>query len=754
MTLHLHHLAGCTPAPLAYYLKALGILRVLAEQTPDSQARGWWQDEHFCLLSTLERAELERFLLTGYAPTAFVSPWNKGSGFYRQDDPALDPIERSTAARFAPFRAGIAAARGPLAQIAAADAAIRQLKTTTKVKKGMSDAEKRTARARESDLEHKRELALAEKNFKALKAELFTPFLRSWRGPHRRWLDAAMVLLDDGRAAWPSLLGTGGCDGRLDFTNNAMQRLGDLFDLAAPDGRCKPAATELLAHSLWDTPTDGLLCGAAIGQFLPGGAGGANSSSGPGGDSLVNPWDFILMLEGALLFSARSTRRLDPFATSRASAPFAVRAHAAGHGTRGHEKADRGEQWMPLWSNPTSLADLEAMIGEARLQLGRQVAHRPIDVARALSRLGATRGITAFNRFGYLERNGQSKIAVPLGRLGVYSRPRAHLIDDLAPWIDRLQRLARDQHAPRRLVLAEGGLADAVFAALTHDDAPPRWQAVLLAAGSVEALQASGTAFKAGPLPPLAPEWIVAADDGTVEWRLACALGSAAASYDATRRPHDPVRHHWLPLQPGGRRFLEQDKHLRRDSRVVMMGRDPVADFGALVQRRVIEAAQHGQRRLPLVSARGCDAHPADLAALLAGEVDLERVSILARSLMAVRWERCASAPCAQARRDPWPDEAWIAVRLCCLPWPLETQRSIPVDEGTIRRLLAGDAAGAVALALRRLRSAGLRPPLRAAFADAATAKRWAAALAFPVSQRCARAMAQRFDPQQHKELT
>jgi len=46
MTLHLHHLTGCSPTPLANYLKALGILRLVAEQS-DASARGWWQDEHF-----------------------------------------------------------------------------------------------------------------------------------------------------------------------------------------------------------------------------------------------------------------------------------------------------------------------------------------------------------------------------------------------------------------------------------------------------------------------------------------------------------------------------------------------------------------------------------------------------------------------------------------------------------------------------------------------------------------------------------
>ena len=56
MTLHLHALKGCSPVPLANYLKALGILRLVVEQRADPDARGWWQDEHFCLLSNLGRS--------------------------------------------------------------------------------------------------------------------------------------------------------------------------------------------------------------------------------------------------------------------------------------------------------------------------------------------------------------------------------------------------------------------------------------------------------------------------------------------------------------------------------------------------------------------------------------------------------------------------------------------------------------------------------------------------------------------------
>jgi CRISPR-associated protein Csx17 len=176
-------------------------------------------------------------------------------------------------------------------------------------------------------------------------------------------------------------------------------------------------------------------------------------------------------------------------------------------------------------------------------------------------------------------------------------------------------------------------------------------------------------------------------------------------------------------------------------------GRDTLADLAALVERRLIEVAQRGERMLQLIAAPGCGAHPADLARLIAGNVDWARVSALARALMAVRWDRWRSPRSEPVPRGEWPDEAWMALRLVHLPWKLDDIGSIGADESILRRLVAGDGGTAVETALRRLRAAGLRPPLQGACADPAIARRWAAALAFPISRDCAHAMALYFEP-------
>src|SRR5690606_22539753 len=112
------------------------------------------------------------------------------------------------------------------------------------------------------------------------------------------WLDAA-VLLTEASPKYPPLLGTGGNDGRLDFTNNFMQRIVTVVD--PETGHAREGAAALLALALFGEAQPGIPS-AAIGQFAPGMAGGTNQTSGFDAKALVNPWDFILMLEGALLF--------------------------------------------------------------------------------------------------------------------------------------------------------------------------------------------------------------------------------------------------------------------------------------------------------------------------------------------------------------------------------------------------------------------------------------------------------------------
>jgi CRISPR-associated protein Csx17 len=316
--------------------------------------------------------------------------------------------------------------------------------------------------------------------------------------------------------------------------------------------------------------------------------------------------------------------------------------------------------------------------------------------------------------------------------------------------MNQLDRRSRDKNAPARLGQAEKRLADSVFAALTHDYTPERWQAILLAASDIETLQATGSAIEAGPIPSLRPEWVSAIDDGSPEVQIALALGSSAADYKRGR-PVDSVRHHWLPLEDGARRFKISDKRLVNDVRVVASGRDAIRDLASVVERRLIEAGTNGERGSRLIAAPGCGARLDDLAAFLAGQLDVEKIAGLARAFMAIRWDRWRSEylpkQSPQTNHDAQPDEAWLAIRLACLPFALGPGQDIPADERIVRLLNVNNASRAIEIARNRIRSVGIRPPFQFGTADPETARLWAAALAFPINHPTAMKIVSLLDP-------
>ena len=774
--IHVHQLDGCSPSPLAHYLKALGILRLVSEQT-DTDARGWWDGNHFKLATKLTCDELERFFLYDYEPTLLVFPWRNCARFFSDKNPGLSSLEDSTSRRFAGFRSGIEDGRSQFESLLPLPKSLRarspgiedgrsQLESLSKAHKKIRDIEAE-AKKNGGNESNSARLNDAKKRFDLLEADRIPKFRLNWRGAHREWMDAAMVLGDDGTPKYPALLGTGGNDGRFDFANNFMKRIGEVFDLSSDDGRPRSVAPAWISGALWGQPVPGNLRGKPIGQYLPGTAGGANNGNGPDSDSMVNPVDFILMLEGTIAFTSNASRRFGLSESSHAASPFVVDAcgaayaSASTHDERNKKGKQGGEQWMPLWSRPLSYGELRRLLAEGRAQVGVKAAREPLDLARAVRRLGTARGIKAFERYGYIERNGQANLAVPLGRFDVAERQSERLacIDDLDSWLRRLRREARDRNAPSRLVTVEKRLVDSLFAVAGHPQSSECWQRVLVHLAEVEGIMVHGSGFGAQPVPRLRPEWVAVSYDNTPEFRLALTFALQARGFRREQgTPVDPVRQHWLPLdrkRPSRFAVTGTGSATRLDisPEVVMRGRRGLDDAIALVERCLVEASQRESRHLPLKAAPRAAASIADLTALLAGDVDLDRSLTLARALMALNRRAWAERyiPMELPRASGWPDDAWLAIRLCALPWPLETRSGFKLDIGAdpviFRRLAAGDAGTAIELALRRLRAAGVCCTMRTGTTPPETARRWAAALSFPITQRTAKQFLYRLDP-------
>lgn len=684
-------LTGCTPTPLAHYLKALGVFRVISEQA-DSGARGCWRDDVFELHSSLDAEALTGFLLGHYAPTPLVAPWNGGSGYYANDTKTgIDAIAASTLPRLQAYAETIRSCQEILA------------------KAGLKSSPK------DED-----------------KATLLT-LCRNMLPDHSLgWLDAAYSLTRVG-PKYPPLLGTGGNDGRLEFTNNFMQRLVDVMD--PETGAATPQSAGWLQAALFGSRVNGLLGDKPIGQFLPGAAGGANASSGFGGDALINPWDFILMLEGAVIFAGTVTRRLASAGAGVLSYPFTVRGADAGYGTAGSGDAGatRAETWVPLWENSASYREVEVLFAEGRATVGQRVARDGVDFARAVRRLGVDRGITAFQRFGYMKRNGQAYLAASLGRWDVPRRPSGQvgLIDDIDAWFGGFERLARGKTAPASLDRAARRIREAIMGVCLHDTAA-HWQEVLSALGGAEAALVHAPKTTAGsnltPLPSLNSGWLRACDDDSPEFRLAVSLASV---YD---KDLGGLRANMVPLDAKSS-WPKFDTVKMDQPRVVWGEADLCTNLIAVLERRCLDARRLGLDALPLAGSR--HARLDDISAYIYGELNEAKLETLLWGLNAVRIPPHSFF----GDRRPVLPAGYGLLKLVHLPHPLEAAaEAVPVDiphEAEIVRLAAaGRMAEATRLAAQRLRGSGLKPAVDALHETPETARRIAAALLFPVSEQ------------------
>jgi CRISPR-associated protein Csx17 len=653
-------------------------------------------------------------------------------------------------------------------------------KTAKELEKKLKLAENRA----KGDKQLKVRIAEAKAHFKAIQGEtkdrLIAELRARWGVEARQWMDAAISLDEKGEAGFTSIFGSGGNDGRMEYTKNLRYHLDALFDIGRGDARNDTAAR--LKAAMFGTPTN-LLVNKAVGQFFPGRAGGTNMGTGFTGGAGINSWEFVLMLEGAVALVAGMSRRGD-VGNVRVSSPFWVAGASSGFGSASErEECPRGEQWLPLWSQPVRYDELVELIREARAQVGRRRATQAADLVRATARLGLARGIDSLQRFAYLRRYGQSSLAVSAGRFRVASRSNQPLVDDeIADWIDRLGRQAREKNAPRSLGVIAQRTQEALFTVCRQEATTTMWREFLVTLGDAElVLLRTGKSPARRPLPRLSSAWVAAVDDGTQQGRMALRLALALASQHRAREQEnapfvDSVRQHFLPLDDGDKqrpRFRLDDKgRVLRDPEHVCVGRDLVTDAIALVERRSIWARVSSNKRdrapgLPLEAARGCEVTPEDIAAWVRGEVSDEAVLRIARPLLALNWSEVAQRGSGvPIEHEGEPDPVQMLFRLAHLPFDVPIQESdgrtvsevtVRLDPEPLRRLAAGDLDGALRVAIRRLDASGLRPVFRRGAATPALARRLAASLAFPISRndaaRAARLVCKPYDVKNAEDL-
>lgn len=703
---HQLQLEGCAPEPLMSYLKALGIFRLVAEQK-DKDARAWWHNDGFLLRSTLDHDALLEFFLEEYRPTPIVSPWNSRyrTGVIKGDKTGLDVIlDAAAGERFSDYREIIT----------------------------------RTRQLLEQETEKDRILTICRNTFPDHVLE---------------WLDATYVLMAS-RPSYPPLTSNGGTLGTSssgDISMNFAKNLIDALDL----GRRRRGASEnsprdLLSSSIFNDGSPSLPESSG-GQFQPGGW-GPNASVGFQGSSLVNPWDFVLMTEGALLFAGALARRLSSESRSKAVFPFTVDTSAAGYSTpisSEYGSASRAEFWAPLWDRPAVLDELLHTAAEGRAQLGRRQASDGVGFVRAIAGLGTERGVVSFQRFGFFQRTGlDGVIATPIGKFYNMPEPKSEILFDLDPWLENLRRRASDRNTPSGLGTLLRQIDQAIFEFCLRGQERDL-QNVLIALGHAERWLATSSLRKATypvlPLNSLSREWLRYADDQTPEFRLARSLASILHSPAEGKPQVGPVRENLEPVESRQRTDWKEGS-----TSFVRTSGDVLSHLLAVLERRCLEGRMQGLEHLPLASAHS--ARLTDITAFLNGGVDVRRMADLVLPLSLVRYRRPPET--RQDTEQPAPFDlpaAYAAMKLTLLPGKFVCpefgdDKDIKMESQMLAMLHAGRVNDAYRAAYRRLTASGLRTlSANPGIADRSEqGRRLAAALLFPLDTGTHKALAGR----------
>lgn len=750
-------LDGCPPEPLIGYLKALGVLRLVSEQK-DPEAGGFWADGVFKLTTALGRDGVVAFFRDEYKPTPLLAPWNGGSGFYIKLDldrflesggkevafksrdvvDAINALQSADTARLAPYREQIHQTKQALGKLAAR---VNFAEALTEPLKKWPDAKTKPAQKKVKDdatkvLNAMMLFRLGEETFsigKAAKDE----FVSDLRGKVLTddglfWLDAALAMRTGqkkNRTESPTL-GSGGNIGNSDFSARFAQLLPEVMPLQSGD-RVPAGSVAWLSAALFGIPAPQLEK-VSVDQFDPGKAGGANGTQGMEAAPTLNPWDYLLMMEGALALAGNTSRRLGA-GRAGVSFPFVVRSSSAGHGSVGIDNT-RGEAWLPLWSAPALFSEVALLLSEGRAEVGRARAWSGLTFAQAVAGLGVDRGIQSFVRYEFQERLGQSYIATPVGRFDVpkVATSGVELVRELNEWLDifryvcRMKKEGAEKDPPPRFPTACRRIEAAIFDFCKYGGSE-RLANILAALGNAERVLAVGNAKPEDrrmrqPLSGLASGWLMAASDGSAEFSLARGV---AFLYPGTKGT-GPVRQYLEPAEynPKFRSWSWGE----RGGHVVWGGRDLVRNLGAVVVRRLMDSEKSGEPIPPFGSP-----YPvalSDITTFLNREIDDDKFEDLLWGLSLIdrgqEWEPpSAGGPAELLRAYAITKLTLLPGRLCWEPAPdgeavLQLKRAsadetvsgitVKPELAIAAKLRAGDVQGACEVAVRRLRASGFSP--------------------------------------------
>jgi CRISPR-associated protein Csx17 len=728
-----HRLLGCSSIPLSNYLKAIGVLRIVSEQA-DSQARGWWSGDVFHLETILSEEMLLSFFLEQYQPTPIVVPWS-GSDFFES---SCDAQPKDFHARWPENRQRYCPTANLIIEAILVTDSLRLSEYRTVIKSVFS-VMKNAKISLKSEIEGPKG--------EPMKRLLLTELRNTLPDKMVQWIDSAVVI-DTDSFVFNSLLGSGGgSDGNSHFSDNFMQsvwicfkdfewqRKGPIYAAGGIFSTDDAIKTSIFGGFSINT----LISGRSPGLFSSQDVGGPNSTAGFEANASFNPWNYIFLLEGAMVFSGTLAKRAGFHNSTDASFPFSTRLSSAGAGSLIASENSGREMWLPQWSTPIQYKELHSFISEGRMSLGSRYASTGLDAARAVGLFGIDRGIKQFQRIGIVRgRVGGDNYnsAIDLGKWAPTPQPQVELLHDIDSWLDSFRRAAASENAPSQARRALRRLETSIFELCKHPG-PLSLQVVLSSLGEAESVLATSTKWRTEsnvrPFPTLSVDWLNQSDDGSAEFRLAA---SVAAIYTPEI---GNMRQHLVPVDSSGRwpAWIEIGPDILN---VVWTAGSLESNLIAVIQRRNILAQRQGNRSTggTLVFPGNSRSYATlrDIQAFIQSKVQDERIASLVRGLVLIDWRNVL--PNRNPNEDPQsidlkPDALYSILKLCHSPHPIRGN-DVSLEPAILRLAIANRLGDATQLAARRLLASNLPPSIRMATRQGANSRRIVAATLFPIT--------------------
>jgi CRISPR-associated protein Csx17 len=773
-------LNGCRPEPFSSYLKSLAVLRLVGEQK-DPDISGMWSVDRLTINSSLDESALVDFFLNEYSPTPIVSPWNGGSGFYQGDDKSgLNAILKDSSPRFDLYRKTIEEIQ-TWQELPREDVNIGEM-----MRQISGEVEKKKGKAKQKLLELISNLreAIDQPMFKGIDVagctiedvhikiagigdssnpngadnsikellklvrKLKTEFNTISRGDNKsyiiracrnrldpkavEWVDVAALIDPDGNARYPPIMGSGGNEGRFEYSKEFMSNL----EAMVIDQNGKANSRELLKNALFGNPASGLVR-SPIGKFNPGRSGGFNQGFGiEQKDFPINPWEFILLMEGSIFWSSSIGKR-QGISSGVSRSPFTVAISPIGYSSSSQNDKNSSEIWAPLWKNPVKISELKAFFKEGRSYLGKRPARTGLEFAESVSSLSVDRGISEFVRYTILKRRGDSFITVPSGRFKVKLRKEADLVRELNPILSRVDSFLREfkPAPPAELAACRSSIDERIFGVLSRGGASEMIK-LLSAIGTLEKAIAKRDHTKkpmiSGPLSGISSRWLTMANDGSTEFKIAAALASIGPTGKV-----GSIRANIEPVDPG-----KPFRWSNGRGQYSYIGNSLSARLVSVLTRRMIDGERFSTGRNPLWGGIKLDTN--DIVCFIEGDIDEKLIENLLFGMMWIKWgiadvNREIQTIIYNWKRDPHSEivpRTWALLKTMFLPLGVRNSGGKTVNlkpEISIIPLLnAGRIDDACQIAQRRLYSSGL-DPIRCHFPDVPGGVRIAAALLLPV---------------------